>query len=311
MALEEVDISVCIPIYKPNLLWFEQLIKSLQKSIEIIKDNLSFEVLFVDDSSPCNKQYQLIISEHLIIPYTIYQNDENMGLAGAWNTCVNYAKGNWVHILHQDDLIDLNFYKKMIVDRHESSAGMKFCQTNFINEYGKIDSQTALVKSVSGLVENPLQVFLRTQPVQCPSVLVKKMVYQELGGFDTDLIYTLDWFYWIKVATNYKVEFISEALASYRISTTNETNRLKSKGEDAKDSLLALKKIKLWLKANSIDERQIRMAEIRILNFNLYKIKRMLQKGEILAACMQFRYSLVLIRNISDLKNLIKSLVMK
>lgn len=44
---------------------------------------------------------------------TYYKNKENLGLFGNWNRCLTLAKGQWVCILHSDDMITQDYIKEM------------------------------------------------------------------------------------------------------------------------------------------------------------------------------------------------------
>ena len=40
------------------------------------------------------------------------------GLAGIWNRCIERARGEWVHILHQDDIVLPGFYIVFVMASH-------------------------------------------------------------------------------------------------------------------------------------------------------------------------------------------------
>ena len=44
---------------------------------------------------------------------TYYRNKENLGMFGNWNRCLTLAKGQWVCILHSDDMITPNYIEEM------------------------------------------------------------------------------------------------------------------------------------------------------------------------------------------------------
>ena len=52
---------------------------------------------------------------------TFHAEPQNRGLANTWNRCIERARGNWVHILHQDDIVLPGFYE---VCAKEPSAAM-------------------------------------------------------------------------------------------------------------------------------------------------------------------------------------------
>lgn len=44
---------------------------------------------------------------------TYYKNKQNLGMFGNWNRCLTLAKGEWVCILHSDDMITPNYIEEM------------------------------------------------------------------------------------------------------------------------------------------------------------------------------------------------------
>jgi glycosyltransferase involved in cell wall biosynthesis len=135
----------------------------------------------------------------------------NTGLARNWNTCVAHSAGTYVHILHQDDLVEPGFYTALAVGfATDSSVGMAFCRHKCIDEN---DQQLW----VSG-IERPT--------IQCPSVVVRRDVYAAVGGFRHDLRYLLDWEMWIRIAARYSVWYEPRILATYRRHPASETDLL-------------------------------------------------------------------------------------
>ena len=44
---------------------------------------------------------------------TVHREPKNNGLGRIWNRCIERARGEWVHILHQDDIVLPGFYKHL------------------------------------------------------------------------------------------------------------------------------------------------------------------------------------------------------
>ncbi len=63
------------------------------------------------------------------------QTPENRGLAGCWNACIERARGEWVHILHQDDYVLPGFYEEVgEIARLQPDAGLIAVRSFFVNE---------------------------------------------------------------------------------------------------------------------------------------------------------------------------------
>lgn len=98
-----LQISFVIPTYKRADL-LREAVASIMKQP---KTSVSYEVIIID-----NDWFELEGSEtkKILMEYSpnricYYQNKENIGLFGNWNRCLEIAKGKWIAMLHDDDLL--------------------------------------------------------------------------------------------------------------------------------------------------------------------------------------------------------------
>ena len=99
--------SVMVPVYMPNQFLEEALESVLCQGIG--KDRMQIRV--IDNCSPeqdVGERVTRIGGDRI----EFSTNDRNLGLAGNWNQCVKQAKGDWIHILHHDDLVLPGFYRR-------------------------------------------------------------------------------------------------------------------------------------------------------------------------------------------------------
>jgi GT2 family glycosyltransferase len=169
------------------------------------------------------------------------RNPTNLGLAGAWNRCVERAYGEWIHILHQDDLVFPGFYpelRKVIGDF--PAAGAAFCRHAYLDEHSAWTELSSIESHQRTLL--PDWQFRQTvsQRMQCPAVVVRRAVYDQVGGFRTDLPYCLDWEMWARIAASFPVAYCPAILAGYRRHNESETSRLLLNGMGVSDPLRAL-----------------------------------------------------------------------
>ena len=43
----------------------------------------------------------------------VFRRAEHVGMSANWNTCIERARGQWVHILHSDDTVVVGFYDSL------------------------------------------------------------------------------------------------------------------------------------------------------------------------------------------------------
>jgi hypothetical protein len=65
-----------------------------------------------------------------------------------------------------------------------------------------------------------------------PSIVVRRDVYEALGGFDDRLRCSEDWEMWVRIAARYPVWYEKEPLALYRMHANSNTGRHVRTAED-------------------------------------------------------------------------------
>jgi glycosyltransferase involved in cell wall biosynthesis len=154
------------------------------------------------------------------------RQQQNVGKVRNYESGISASRGRLIHQLHGDDRVKPGFYKEM-----ESAfsmfpeAGAFFCQSIYINDAGEITGRTGIERPEVGLLDNWLPQIVVQQHIQTPSMVLRREVYETVGGFDRRLDMCEDWEMWIRTATKFQVGFIPEALAEYRISQLNTTTR--------------------------------------------------------------------------------------
>src|ERR1035441_1558771 len=88
----------------------------LRKTLESVlqqdagADTMQIEV--VDDGSP-EGNVEAMVKSIAGARVQISRTPKNLGLAGCWNTCIERARGQWVHLLHHDDYVLPGFYAQL------------------------------------------------------------------------------------------------------------------------------------------------------------------------------------------------------
>jgi glycosyltransferase involved in cell wall biosynthesis len=161
-----------------------------------------------------------------------YRNAANLRLAGNWNACIGHARGRWIHILHQDDLVLPGFYRRM-AEAQNAGCGAAFCQHAFIDSGGRWLSISGLERESAGCLDGWLERIADRQVAQCPAVVVRRDTYERLGGFRPDLGFVLDWEMWVRIAASGASWWYEPSvLACYRTHCGSETARLREAGRD-------------------------------------------------------------------------------
>jgi glycosyltransferase involved in cell wall biosynthesis len=122
-------VSVVIPVYG-----VEQFVEVCVRSV-LEQSYEDFEVIIVNDKSP---DRSLEICESIDDPrIRIVTHLENRGLAGARNTGIRHAKGEYIALLDSDDLWEKNKLEAHVEHLDANpKVGVSFSRSAFIDEQG-------------------------------------------------------------------------------------------------------------------------------------------------------------------------------
>jgi glycosyltransferase involved in cell wall biosynthesis len=166
-----------------------------------------------------------------------YRQPHNVGHVANFNTCLQRARGELVHLLHGDDGVRDGFYRTMQRAFDENPRiGNAFCRHIIMDEYGHWQTISPLERLESGPLSNWLEEIAVGQRLQAPSMVVRRDVYERLGGFDRRLhFYGEDWEMWVRIAAFYPVWYETMPLAVYRIHKVSLSGRSQRTGENMQD----------------------------------------------------------------------------
>jgi glycosyltransferase involved in cell wall biosynthesis len=165
-----------------------------------------------------------------------YRQEKNGGHTKNFETCLQHSKGKYVHLLHGDDKVEPGFYATLLPMLEENDdVGAAFCANFVINERNEPIKQSIPVAENAGVVPNFFELSLRRQWIQTPSMVVRRLVYETIGYFDSRLTWCEDWEMWTRIAAHYKVAYSPLPLASYRVHTSSNTSRHVKSGETLRD----------------------------------------------------------------------------
>ena len=117
----------------------------------------------------------------------------------------------------------------------QPAVGAAFCRVVFIDERGEWNGLQEPESSSSGVLPDLFDRLLTMQRLQTPSMVVRREVYEKLGGFDRRLSWTEDWEMWARISKAYPVWFEKTVLALYRIHSSSNSGRYKQTAENVRD----------------------------------------------------------------------------
>lgn len=211
---EESLVSVIIPCYNG-----EEFIREAIESV-INQTYQNWEIIVVDDGSTDNSK-EIVDKCRTGQRIKCVQHDINKGIAKARNTGIRLARGDYIAFLDQDDVwlsdklkVQVNCFKNQQEDIGMICTGMVFTDEKLkpqrIFKGFRDDDQKELVKNIY------------LQPTNSASVMmVKKRCFSQLGFFDESLYGWDDFEMWMRIASQYKIKYIREAVVKKRMHTEN------------------------------------------------------------------------------------------
>lgn len=166
-----------------------------------------------------------------------YQKPINEGAIANFNTCIARSRGQLIHILHGDDWVEPSFYEAVAkaFELHPE-VEIVFTRAFNVDEAGNLDSLSARIASFES-PDNDASPLFYENPIRTPGVVVRRKLYERIGGFEPTLIHAADWEMWIRCISSSKALFINRPLVSYRYFAGNDTGRLQRSAENLRDCL--------------------------------------------------------------------------
>jgi len=146
-----------------------------------------------------------------------HRQSKNVGHVANLNACLARSRGELVHVLHGDDAIRPKFYETLGRAFDDPEVGAAFCRFIAIDDDGHWTAIAPLEAERDGVLENWLERIAVGQRVQAPAMVVRRALYERLGGFDNRAGDAEDWEMWTRVAAHTRVWHVVEPLALYRI----------------------------------------------------------------------------------------------
>ncbi len=218
-------VSVVMPVYN-----VEQYIEEALASV-LAQTYLHLEIIVVDDQSP--DQSIELIKQKFNDPRIRVIQQENRGLAGARNTGIRNARGEYIAFLDSDD-----FWRADKIEQHmrlmraTPNCGVSFCASLFVDENSQSLERLQAPKKKVGYQAK--DIFCRN-PIGNGSVpVIRKGVLEQIGFttdnkvdngtpyiqyFDESLRQSEDVDCWTRIAllTGTQFQYIDKPLSCYRL----------------------------------------------------------------------------------------------
>lgn len=203
-----------------------------------------------------------------------YRQPENVGHVGNFNTCLRRSTGHLVHILHGDDAVRPGFYQSL-GGAFEEAPGIAaaFCRTTVIGEDGSPQFDKPLAQADAGILRDRLRRIAEEHPILTPSIVVKRLAYERLGGFDPRYRFAgEDLEMWFRIAASFPVWYEPEPLALYRAHEASLTGQAARTAVNIREARRAVETFRAHLPPREREE--IMEASLRNVAFWALQLSR-------------------------------------
>ena len=166
-----------------------------------------------------------------------FRQPRDAGMAENWNTCIERARGDLVHILHDDDWVEPHFYQAIdAAAAAHPAAGLLVTRSLIRDAAGNLvalSERAVEYESRSATDPRPL---LFSNLFRTPAAVMRRAAVEHCGGF-RDFGHVSDWEMWIRLTSAAGCIFINRPLADYRLSDGNLTTVHERSGAAVRDAM--------------------------------------------------------------------------
>jgi len=200
-----IKISVIIPAYNAA-----QFVRTAIESC-LSQTYAPHEIVVVDDASTDGTA---ALAESFPLPVRVIRLAQNMGVAAARNRGIQESTGNWIAFLDADDWFlpeKLERQRLCILENERAVlvyAGWRIISVDGVESLGRFKPPSDLLPMLRYRCNLPLL-----------TILVRRDVFDSVGGFNPAYRRCQDWDLWLRIAGRYSVESFAglpEPLAVYR-----------------------------------------------------------------------------------------------
>lgn len=203
-------------------------------------DTMDIDV--VDDCSTADDP-AAVVAELAPDRVRFIQHEANCGATATFNTCLQHARGHWVHLLHGDDFVLEGFYREceQLIRGHPAVVmiGGKVVTVD------EDDRWLALIGPDARFAGGIYPDFVRQQAVeqlfQFAGVAVRRDAYERTGGFCTFFRHVADWDMWFRIGQLGPVACTRRPYGAFRLHAASDTNLQKVGGTNVLEEYLCMR----------------------------------------------------------------------
>lgn len=226
-------ITIAIPTFNRA----DLVIESIQSAAQQVGFD-DYEILIIDNASEFDSvsKVKSFLEVYQGPSLRYFVNDHNLGMFGNWNRCLDLARGEWVTILSDDDLLRPTFLSQILsaLKQHPNAKAI-IARTTILDQRADIGRRHRMITRIKGAASAGLRYhgnsFIRLTPRRLfwgniagssLACLFHKGTALEYGGFDPKQFPSADYALHLQFSEKSQHIQINEVLGNVRIQL-NET----------------------------------------------------------------------------------------
>lgn len=237
-------VNIVLATYKPNMLYFEKLLHSLNKQTYpniriIIRDDSDDEAIFLEVS---NLVKEIITN----FDFMLYRNNKNIGSNRTFEMLTEDAKCEYISYCDQDDIWEREKIQKLVDRIEKENAILCYSDLSIIDENDLLIAKSfkdinKRLKHMYG--ENLFGYFLRRNSVTGCTMLIESSIAKKAIPFCHDY-YVHDHWLALYASMKGKLAYVKEPLIRYRIHANNQIGASMLKGINNREDYIKKKLFK-------------------------------------------------------------------
>lgn len=226
-------LTIAIPTYARPALLREAIDSALNQA----QANCEYEVIVVDNEPSAGSETERLVKSYVDERLLYYRNDENIGMFGNLNRCIELARGKWVALLHDDDTLVPNYIRSIrrIIARRSDIAAVSMRYRTLLEGQEQRTNRSSIKERVEQYARSHSRIvrltttdchLLGTNIFGSPTcgTLFRRDYAIEAGGFNEDLFPSSDWFFMYQLSRKYKVYKSLATMGYYRVHANESLN---------------------------------------------------------------------------------------
>jgi glycosyltransferase involved in cell wall biosynthesis len=204
-ALTHPLVSLCIPTYNPDIVYLRELLESIERQTWP-----HIEVLISDD---CSSNFDEVLASlpETRFHRTVDRATHHLGMAENWNNAARSAKGEYLLVVGQDDLLVENGVATLVEAAMSNEVGLVFGGQGYVGANGELVPNPSRSLSRQSILP-PKKMELSPTAVlalglsfgnilgdPC-STLIRRQAFDRSSGFSSEIRHAADLELWLRIA---------------------------------------------------------------------------------------------------------------